>query len=109
MGFENKTHNGVNYKQSDRALEWKLIYKGADIIYMDYSSCVATTCQEVYSYPTFRNIMNHVKNNDLDVSSTVLDDYDRYYNNIVGDAVLPNDNDLIEFLNTFTFEENEIY
>ena len=104
--FEQKTHNGKQYNESNNAKGWKIVYKDTDILYLDNNTARVGSINSVYFTPNFRSMMQHIKTKKLDVSSIELEDYDRYYNNVVGDAVLPNDNDLIEFLDTFTFRED---
>lgn len=103
--FNKKTHNGLEYNQSSNDKGWKLVYKDDKIMHLDNSINTVISINSVYFTPNFRSMMQYIKTNNLDVSSIELFDYDRYYNEVVGNALLPNDNDLIEFLNTFTFSE----
>jgi len=104
--FEQKTHNGKQYNESNKAKGWKIVYKDDKILYLDNNTASVGSINSVYFTPNFRSMMQHIKTNGLDVSSIELEDYDKYYNNVVGGAVLPNDNDLIEFLDTFNFRED---
>ena len=103
--FEKKIHNGVEYNQSTRDKGWKIAHKDAKIIFLDCSAASVGTMDKVYFTPNFRSMMQYIKNNKLDVSSIELFDYDKYYNDVIDGALLPNDNDLIEFLDTFNFSE----
>ena len=103
--FEKKTHNGKEYNQSTRAKGWKIVHKEDKIIYLDCNTSSVGTMNTVYFTPNFRSMMQYIKTNNLDVSSIILNDYDKYYLDVIDGALLPNDEDLIDFLNTFTFNE----
>jgi hypothetical protein len=103
--FEKKTHNGIEYNQSTSLKGWKIVHNDSKIIVLACDTSRIGTMHNVYFTPNFRSMMQYINTNKLDVNSIELDNYDKYYNEIVGEAVLPNDNDLIEFLNTFTFND----
>tara|TARA_R110000803_G_scaffold208317_1_gene276905 strand:+ start:264 stop:578 length:315 start_codon:yes stop_codon:yes gene_type:complete len=101
--FETKTHNGHEYKQSTSAKDWKIVHEGVNIKHMSCDTASIGTSSTVYATPNFRAMMQYIITNGLDVSSIELIDYDAYFDSVVDGAIMPNDNDLIEFLNTFTF------
>ena len=96
--FEKKIHNGLEYNQSTKDKGWRIIHKNGIIIHLDFNSNTVISINEAYFTPNFRSMMQYIKTNKLDFSSIELNDYDRYYNEVVGKALLPNDNDLIEFI-----------
>lgn len=104
--FVGKSHNGINYKESNGNKGWQIVHDGNKIIYLNCSnSKVATTCS-VYFTPNFRSMKQYIQTNDLDVDSIDLKNYDKLYNEIIGQSLLPNDQDLINFLNTFKTTED---
>ena len=103
--FEKKTNNGIEFNQSTNAKGWKIVHKDAQIILLECSTVSVGTINDVYFTPNFRSMMQYIKTNNLNVSSIELYDYDKYYNDVIDGALLPNDNDLIEFLDTFNFSE----
>tara|TARA_R110000803_G_scaffold169492_2_gene232519 strand:- start:549 stop:863 length:315 start_codon:yes stop_codon:yes gene_type:complete len=101
--FEKKTHNGKEYNQSTKANGWKIVHKEDKIIHLDCSVASVGSMDSVYFTPNFRSMMQYIKTNNLDVNSIELNDYDYYFDLVVDGAIMPNDTDLIEFLDTFTF------
>ena len=101
--FEKKTHNGKEYNESTRAKGWKIVHKADKIIYLDCGTASVGSMDSVYFTPNFRSMMQYIKTNNLDVNSIELNDYDYYFDLVVDGAIMPNDTDLIEFLDTFTF------
>lgn len=101
--FEKKTHNGKEYNQSTKAKGWKIAHKDSTILYLECNTAQVGSINSVYFTPNFRSMMQYIKTKKLDVNSIKLFDYDKYYNDVIEGALLPNDNDMIDFLNTFTF------
>lgn len=105
--FVEKSHNGVTYKESNGNKGWQIVHDGYNIIYLDCDNAKVGTKSEVYFTPNFRSMKQYIETNNLNVDSIVLIDYNKLYDEIVGEADLPNDKPLIDFLNTFNFKEND--
>ena len=103
--FEVRNINGKSFNQSNDAKGWKIVHNENKIILLTYGTETIGTPYQCYYTPNFRSMKQYIEANNLDVSSIELFDYDSYYNEVIDGVELPNDQPLIDFLNTFNFSE----
>lgn len=78
MGFEQETKNGKTYYKSTNELAWRVVSESSKIIMIDEIEGYTYTMKDVFMGGKFKDVMKHIKDNSLDISTAVISDFEDF-------------------------------